>query len=495
MAFQRTEKIHYGTLGLLALGGAYMVYLWLRLWAVPMTVDEGYTIMTYVPKSWRAIVLYDYNEISANNHILNTLWIKAVSGIFGMNLLTARSANLLGGLLYVVSGAALVRHLFRDGWTQCAALVLWLAHPTLTEFFGVARGYGLSFGLIGATLWAAVVWLQSNRLWHFVLAILCAWLAVAANFAVLYFYLLLSGIMAWQVLRTGTQKLLHLSILGLFGGLLGAFLYNPIRQIRKEGTFEMFGKTGFYEDFARSFARYFFRSQEHWGEHTFRDGVIVAGVICSLGVLFWALKFLIERGRWSVHSFLLVVCSGTLAINVAATLYTDATWLTGRTTLFFYPLLIATLWALLSLLATRWRWMAAVFVTLLALAWGANFRHNANVRDVLEWDFDRETYRVLDHLKALHQRENRQKPLRFGCFWLFNPSFTFHLKHGPQDWGRYIQPNNPPWAPLPDPKDSIEFFYATKDQRKDLDSLYEVAWEVHAGERFVFRRRAVSGSK
>jgi hypothetical protein len=487
---------HYiGWLLCIATGVAYMAYIWVRSKSVPITVDEGYTIMTYVPKSVRSILLYDYNEISANNHILNTLWIKGLEVSGDLSVRGVRSLNIIGGLMYVLAGWGLARHFFRGIWAPWCAWVLWLAHPVLVEYFGVARGYGISYGLMALSLWAAVKWFDGAKKGFFTGSIIAAWLAVSANFSALAYFLFLMAVFAWHIARTRERLGARLLTLVLSTISLAALMYQPVRQMRKEGTFDLFGREGFYKDFALSFSRQFFHAETHWGEDTFRDGAIIMGIVVLSGFIFWTLKCRFapktptKKNGWTALQFALVACPAVLGVQVAITLMADLSWLTGRTTLLFWPVFAITLMGLLHILVERWYWLGSGVMTILAALWLLNFRYSANTTDVMEWDFDRDTYRTLDYLKALHVREGRQKPLRFGCFWMYNPSFTFHLKHGPDDWGRYIVPNNPPWVPLPQPQDSVEFFFASKDQKRDLDSLYTVIWEAQPGERMLFRRR------
>jgi hypothetical protein len=474
---------------LVAIGGAYFVYVVWRAACIPITVDEGYTIMTYVPKSWRAIVLYDYNEISANNHLLNTLWIKAQSALMGTSLLGVRSANWLACGLYVAAGIGLVRATLRDTWQQVGGLVLWLAHPCMSEFFGIARGYGLSFGWIGFSLWMAVLWFKNDQNRYFWGAVLGVWLAVAASFSTLSFYLMLVGVLAWQVIFLRKKMLPRLAALGVATASLAALLYHPVAQMRREGTFDMFGRTGFYEDLVRSFARYFFRGEEPWGEPTYLWFSYFLGGVCGFSGLVFLVIWFRQRTRWTGHALLLAALPLTLATNVVLTRCTDATWLVGRTNLFFFPLVAAALIGLVAAADRAHAWLARVGVALVAVFFGFNFFQNANLRDVMEWSFDRDTFRVLDHLKAVHQREQRSQPIRMGCFWVHNPSFAFHLKHGPGDWGRYIVPHDPPWIGEPRLEDDFEYFYAGKDQAQSLDSTWQIYLEVHCGERFLLRRR------
>ena len=473
------------------IGTAYLCYLLIRALMVPMTIDEGYSIMTYVDKPVWQIVTYDYDGISANNHILNTLSIKFFSAIFGMNLLTARLAVLLGALLYVGVGIAFARRLFSDAWSGLALLLLWLGNPYLAEFFAIGRGYGLSIGLMAFSIWHGWRWLQQpeSALRPLLGALAGAWLAVAANFTLLSYYLFLSGVILWQLLGQREKRRQGAIAWGVTTALLALFLYSPLRALIRAEEFEKFGVNGFYKDMLYTFVRCGFRGAEYFGSETyprFAWGVVAVGALVLLAGL---IRMIRQRGRWDATLWLIALLPGVMAVNAVMTLSTQATWLPGRTNVFFYPLLVLSICGAVANFPATLRLPRQLLLQALALPVAFHFFYCANLSESFEWWFDRDTFKVLDYVKNVHIEEKRSDRIRFNCYWVYNPSFTFHLKNGPGNYKAHIEPDIS-WIPMPKPEDNYEFFFADRERKDALLNDYEVVWVVQPGDRYLLRKKA-----
>lgn len=478
----------------LAIGVAYWFYVLARAIMVPITIDEGYTILNYVDLPVWKIITYQYPDVSANNHILNTLSIKFFGAVFGRNMLTVRLGALAGGLLYAGVGVALARRWCTDLVSGLSLLLLWFANPYLAEMFAIGRGYGLSIGLMVFSIWHAWRWLQVSEpaLRPFLWALAGAWLAVAANFTLLNYYLFLSVIVAWQLLRSGPGRhKREFLALGVSTALLAAFLYSPLRALVKANEFEKFGVNGFYKDMLFSFVRCGFRGAEYFGEETyprFAWWIAAIGVtvgVVALGRLIW------KRGTWDSNLWFTALLPGVMAVNATMTLATQATWLPGRTNVFFYPLLVLSIGGALMVLPAVLGKLRATLLLVLALPMSYHFLNCINLSESFEWWFDRDTFKVLDYVKNVYKEEKRDKRIRFNCFWIYNPSFSFHLKYGPGRYKDCIEPDLG-WISAPKPEDNCEFFYADRERKEALMADYDLVWVVQPGERYLLRRKAAA---
>jgi hypothetical protein len=475
--------MHNSRTALAVIGTAYTVYLLARAYLVPITIDEGYSIMTYVGKPVWQILTYQYNELSANNHILNTLCIKFLSAVQGMNLGAARLGNLVCGILYVYAGIRLMETVFQDRTLRIAGFVLWLGNIYMAEFFSIGRGYGMSIGLMALSVWYMYRHLQERQIRHFLFSIGAAWLSVAANFTLLNYYLFLGAFAIWQIAAIRQQRLTKAFALAGFSAALALFLYKPLKQISSVKEFDKFGTKGFYEDTLYTFVRSAFRGEEYFGTDTYRMfsyGLAALFIALTLaGLRQWQQA----RFRWTAPLFLAALLPGVLLVNVSMTLLTSATWLPGRTNVFFYPLLIGSLAGVLSGLPAGFA-RRALLVLALPVAW--HFGNTLNLKDSFEWWFDRNTRKVLDYVVQVHKEEKRNEPIRFCCFWLYDPSFDFHIKYDGEQYDRYMV-RDIPWIGLPKPEDKWEFYYCGKDQMNELKELYEVVWVVEADHQYLLR--------
>ena len=474
----------YGGIGI-----AYLCYILARVLLLPITIDEGYSIMTYVDKPVWQIITYQYDGISANNHILNTLSIKFFSAVFGMNLLTARLGVLLGAVLYVWTGIAFARRLFPEVWSGMGLLFLWLGNPYLAEFFAIGRGYGLSIGLMAFSIWQLWRWLQQPTQGALMGALAAAWLAVSANFTLLSYYLFLSGVILWHLLSQGEKRRQGFMAWGISTALLMLFLYSPLRALIKAEEFEKFGVNGFYKDMLYTFVRCGFRGAEYFGSETYPRFAWGIVALSALLLLVGLVRMFRQKGRWDATLWLVALLPGVMAVNAAITLSTQATWLPGRTNVFFYPLLALSFCGALTCFPARFRVPRQVLLQLMALPMAFHLLYCANVTESFEWWFDRDTFKVLDYVKNVHLEEKRADRIRFNCVWLYNPSFTFHLKNGPGQYNAHIEPDIS-WISVPKPEDQCEFFYADRERKDALLNDYEVVWVVQPGDRYLLRKKA-----
>ena len=193
------QKIERWVLG--GIAAVFCLYILLRAWLLPVTVDESATAINHVPRLVFDTLTYQL-EANPNNHILHTLLIKTFVGIFGWHHFVLRLPVLIGGFLYAWASVQLVRKISDQAWLRVFSLMLLLGNPYLLEFFSLARGYGLAAGLMTVALWHAWRFYESNDTKVLKWAFLFAGLSVYANFTLLIFFapfVLLMLVGAWQL--------------------------------------------------------------------------------------------------------------------------------------------------------------------------------------------------------------------------------------------------------------------------------------------------------
>ncbi|MGN6676226.1 MAG: hypothetical protein ACTHKL_00395, partial [Streptosporangiaceae bacterium] len=122
--------------------GALWVYLALRAVDVAFTTDEAASYTIFHGGQFVQ---------DANNQWLNTASMIVAQAVFGQSDWAFRLPNLLAFGLYAGSALVLVAGL-RHTAARIVALVVLLTDPFLLEFFGLARGYGLSVAFSAAAL-------------------------------------------------------------------------------------------------------------------------------------------------------------------------------------------------------------------------------------------------------------------------------------------------------------------------------------------------------
>lgn len=160
--------------------GAYVL---IRSTYIGTIMDEARTISQYVSMSYSDVA---FSVTSANNHVLNTLLMKLILSIYSSpNFFTliSRVPNILGYLLYAFYVFKITKEYQPIPRLLTASSLLF--SPFILEFFGYARGYGLSIGL----LMAAIYFLTSSRkhnIGNRAIGLLLLGLSTYANLTVIY---------------------------------------------------------------------------------------------------------------------------------------------------------------------------------------------------------------------------------------------------------------------------------------------------------------------
>ena len=175
----------------------FLLFAAARAVRVPFTYDEAASYMRYidtsVPSVFDTNLLSVFNFEVATNHLLNTALSKLVYAVAGGSEFALRLPNLLGYALYLGFGALILRRLSSPA-LGIGGLLLLNLNPYLLDFFALSRGYGLSLGLLMASLFFLLRFIEQRKSWRldqrelsWGLAATCA--AVTANFAMLNVYL------------------------------------------------------------------------------------------------------------------------------------------------------------------------------------------------------------------------------------------------------------------------------------------------------------------
>lgn len=187
-------------------------YLWLRAIYTQFTHDETATFYRFVQPG---LFMPYAHELSANNHILNSIISYFFYSVFGISPLVMRLANLLAFPFYfffVVKFAGLLH----PSWLRITGVVVLTCLHNFLEFFALSRGYGLSMGLLLPALWYLTRALEHAKAADYLRTLLLLALAVAANLTLLNTSLIIIGLLALRlvtlpkpsVLRTWRQWLL-----------------------------------------------------------------------------------------------------------------------------------------------------------------------------------------------------------------------------------------------------------------------------------------------
>ncbi|MBA3704928.1 MAG: hypothetical protein H0W84_03215 [Bacteroidetes bacterium] len=186
------------------------LYTTIRAFLLSITWDEAYSYLEFV----RTGNLYsrDFNSMSANNHLLYTFLEIPFANLFGASEFVLRLPSLIAHIMFLFYSAKLVKH-FNDKWLVLASFLVINLNPYLLDFFSLARGYGLSLGLMMASLYYLYLFQNIGKNKFSMLSLLLGALGVLANYVLLNYYLALFGMVMILLLynsiksgNTATQK-------------------------------------------------------------------------------------------------------------------------------------------------------------------------------------------------------------------------------------------------------------------------------------------------
>jgi len=462
------------------------VIILLKSICVPITYDEVSSALYYPKFSVWQIMMYPDDWPS--NHILNSILIKFSFSLFGNSLFAERLPNVLSFLLYAGAVWSLAKRYFQSSvFLYYAVFVCFLCNPFLLDFFGLARGYGMSNALMLMSVYFCLRYAEEGTGKPFWLAWAFALLAAYANFTLLIFFVSLDGVLFLLMAANWLQKkvslsrfLTRISLLILSNLLFAAVCYNPIHKMQSTNQFSYWTSNGFFKDTLLNLVE-----NSRYGVRYFGIQSIWFAWIISL--LFTAMAALciikIFRSRLQVFSNLFVISFSLLALTIATnqlqTILLKTPNLTGRTAISYYPLFIAAFLFILREGNTLFPRLVHGFSILLIVLGITHETLALNMKMVREWWYDQNTYDVLSYLNDFRLKNHEQK-VQLNTSWWFNPSFSYYIQTRKLDWLALT-----PYHKDVDTTSNTQFYYIMGDDWSQLQNHYDPVLRFDGGARML----------
>jgi len=146
-------------------GAVIFIYIFVKASVSSFTHDESITYLQFVPTGIFDILTF--KSCNTNSHILNTLLMKFSEQLFGASEVALRLPNLLLFLVYMAYSYKLFKYSNRV--LGFALFVLLVTNNAMVDFFGLARGYGLSFGFMLMSLYHFILSFNDIKLKNIIL--------------------------------------------------------------------------------------------------------------------------------------------------------------------------------------------------------------------------------------------------------------------------------------------------------------------------------------
>jgi len=329
----------------------------------------------------------------------------------------------------------------------------------LLDFFGLARGYGLSFAFMIMSVYHLIRSFGSSSNKHIILFNAGAFLAALSNFSLLNYYI--SALIIYNFLKFIDHKrdsnsankkynFFHLNRIHLVALLIfTAVLYEPIRRISKQGMLDFGGKTGFVEDTLGALIRgVFYETPIPPIVYTLMQALLiillmVIGIVIAKRIYIKDTLFFYKNRPLMVVYFIFI---GIIALSYAQHIVINNDFYTGRFGLFLYPLLMLNVVFYINYLyKTKYRLHAVVLSSIVSILLVINFCVNMNLRFYQDWKYDSATKAVINYMRKEHAGST--KPVKLGVNWLFEPTTNFYRYTYKLTWliktdRKGIQPND-----------------------------------------------------
>jgi hypothetical protein len=423
----------------LLIGVALLCYTLLRAFNIGFTHDESYTFLYSSHNSFMQIISNRTTLVSANNHILNTLFIKLFYNMFGGAEIALRLQSIFAHAIYLLVTFLLLRNLKSNVLIICGYIIL-NSNPYLLDFFSLARGYALAISFMMVSIYYFIRFTEDEKEKQLVYSFIAASLAVLSNFALLNYFAALLFIqqvflfLKYKQLKTNFYKSRNVLIILV---VLGIICYEPVRKLIKFNCFDFGGNQGIWLDTAASELNFYLYEQAYT-DIVFNIIFLFIKVSVFLYFLFLVYRIFSSKLNSSDKNGLIIF--GTLLLivfsNALQHYLFGAPYIVERFALFITPLyFLSIVYCLDSFLRIN-KFTAITgfaFSVLLSIGMLVHLIFCMNLNSALNWRYDSTTKEMLSDLEKEKLRTGK-KSLKLGITWLNEPVINFYRETKKLDW-------------------------------------------------------------
>lgn len=426
---------------ILLFGTAIILYCSVKASLASFTHDESFSYLNYIHTGFMDIL--SFKNWYTNNHILNSLFMKYSEVLFGTSEIALRLPNLILFVVFLTYSFLLFRK--TDPTIQIGIFLLLCTNPSITDFFALARGYGLSFGFMFMSLYHFIRYFDKRQTKHILLFHAGALLAVLSSFPLLHFYIMLlviynaMDLIECKIVSPKKYNFLSSNKVNMLPLLLVAMLlFEPIRRVLTNSQLDFGGKNGFYNDTVTSLIKIALHDLELSSTALTAVQVLFTGIIVI--PFFGILRMLLKKNADFFVRHKGLVISNLLLIFIAVAIILQhiilkADYPIARFSLFMLLLFIVHLGFFLGYISLFYRRGVSIFVLALAVVPLFGFVRNADLYSCSEWGYERDTKNMILKLTEYHGNSSTDMDtVTLGTHWLFEPTINFYRHTRKLDW-------------------------------------------------------------
>lgn len=420
------------------------LYSAIRSMVVAITFDEAWSHLE-MQHGWGDI--FWCRPANSNNHVGNTLLMKACGTMFGEQPWALRLPNVLAHGLYLYWTMALARRLRQPVWVLLAFILLNF-QPYVLDFFSLARGYGLAMAMVAGALNQLLAYRERPVPKHLFWNALLAALAVFFNFAFLHFFLANAALAFFFIVAQANANASRWSAKVAFAGkhllpmvvtaaMLALYLRVPVRALVEAKEFYYGGTTGFWDDTVFTLGHALLYKVDYWPHDLWLLLKVVAFLLVGIGVTAFV--------TFVRHGFRLLdtpmAWFAVLLLVPALAMILQHKWLGSmypiyRTALYLVPLFC------LGVVYLLWEWartgagkvVAFIVAGCIFLPLCLHNAHSLNFHHTAEWLVDADTPEALHDMEKDFKATSEAGPISMGCSWPLRSSINYYRMVWKWDW-------------------------------------------------------------
>lgn len=462
-----------------------VIYSLLRAASLSMTHDESHTFLAFHAQPVWPCFFSTHCWETANNHLLNTFLMQQSVHWFGVSEWSIRLPNVLGQIIFLGYSIAILRLFAWSFWPALAAFVMLNFNPYLIDFFGLARGYGLSVAFFLGAIYYLLIYVKvPGSGWRSLLGLyIFGFLSIMANFTALNFifclFCLQIGGFVYLVL---TQKH-HLTravgsqfIPALFVFILFMLLKLPIAVLKEKGEF-LYGAASAW-DTLKIMAQDMLYGQNYLGDKTTIFFLLAALLGLMGSVLLAIYNFRFKDLSSTVPIIFCGLGLGAFILMIIQHHWLGSSYLFNRKAILFIPAFALMLISAFNKLPEIYQRIISM-IMLSLLSW--HLLRCINLSYCREWWYDKNTKTVM--LELARQVKDQEQPITLGTNWLFMPTAEFYRvtraldQIAPLIYDKSIQGDG-----------RFDFYFIDSNDWPALQSNYKKIMEFDSGSRFLVQK-------
>ncbi|MCI5057302.1 MAG: hypothetical protein MRY83_14400 [Flavobacteriales bacterium] len=432
---------NYSQVIVLFIGTLIGLYVILKSSISSFTHDESFSYLNYPQDSFMDII--SFNDWFMNNHILNSLFMKYSEILFGNSEIALRLPNILLLFVYMIYSYRIFEK--KSAILRITSFVILCTSLCLIDLFGLARGYGLSYGFMIMSFFHLLSYIKNSSKIHLYLFHFSALCAILSHFTLLTFYfssLVIVVLIRFLQTRSNTTINFHLfnsnrqHILPLLINVI--ILYEPVRRAIKYGQLDVGGRNGFYADSMSSFlSSIFYEISLPLLANISLKILITLLVLIPLSIILWKWY----KSEYAYFKNQIAIVTTTLLLTLIPMiiilnhLILGSDYPVGRFLVFLIPLFWIHICFLVDTSSRSYKVYSLFSLVLIGLINMTAFVAKSNFSSYYEWKYDAQTKTMIQDL-IVHKQVNsaNSDTLKVGVDWLFEPTANYYRKINKLDW-------------------------------------------------------------